>query len=133
MEETSKLNPRVDDQLKHETASLTHGAGVDARAQGDRRDQDPVEAANPAERPDVADGGGDGISVHDADQRAELARAVAAAHFPARGGDLVTAATKAFAPGVLLSALRSLPGDQMFANVQAVWAAIGGDTEGRHS
>src|SRR3954451_15759146 len=72
MEETSKLNPRIDDELKHETASLTHGAGVDAHARDDRRDQDPVDMPNPADRPDLPDVGGSGIPTFDADQRAEL-------------------------------------------------------------
>ena len=44
MEQTSRSNPRIDDQRKHETASLTHGAGVDARSRENFRDQDPAEA-----------------------------------------------------------------------------------------
>jgi len=133
MEETSKLNPRIDDELKHETASLTHGAGVDAHARDDRRDQDPVDMPNPADRPDLPDVGGSGIPTFDADQRAELARVIAPATFPASRQQLVEVAEREFAPGVLLGALRSLPGDEEFANVQAVWAAMGGSTEGPHS
>jgi hypothetical protein len=133
MEETSKVNPRIDEQLKHDTASLTHGSGVDARARSELRQQDPVDMPNPADRADVPDPGGSGISLHDADQRAELARVIAPAHFPARRDDLLAVAQAEFAPGVLLGALRSLSPDQEFVNIQAVWAALGGETEGSHS
>ena len=132
MEQTDRSNPRIDDKRKHDTASLTHGAGVDARSREDFRDQDPVEAPNPADRRDVHTASGVGISQREADARAEIARAIAAAHFPARGIALVNAAEAAHAPDTIVTALRGLPRGQTFADVQAVWAALGGHTEHTH-
>jgi len=130
MEETSKISPRLDDELKHELGSLTHGAGVDARSREEYRDQVDVDPTpNPAERPDVPMPPGETISPHDADQRAELARVITEVHFPAKRGALVAAAERNHAPGVLVGALRSLPDHRHFENVQAVWAALGGPTE----
>jgi hypothetical protein len=129
MEETSKINPRLDEELKHETASLTHGAGIEAHSRDDLRDQTTDGLPNPAERPDIPDSTGVGIGQHDVDQRAELARAIPPHIFPARRDALVAAAEREFVPGVLLGALRSLPTDREFQNVQEIWVALGGPTE----
>ena len=132
MEQTGRSNPRIDEERKHETASLTHGAGVDARSREDFRDQDPAEAPNPSDRRDVDTASGGGISQPEADARAEIARAIASARFPARSDALVKAAEAAHTPDTIVTALRGLPADRAFADVQAVWAALGGHTERTH-
>ena len=129
-DETNKVSPRLDDELKHETASLTHGAGVDARSREDLRDQVDVEPPpNAADRPDIPAPPGEKISPHDADQRAELARVISEVDFPAKRSALVGAAEHNHAPGVMIGALRSLPDHRHFKNVQEVWSALGGATE----
>jgi hypothetical protein len=130
MEETSKISPRLDEELKHELGSLTHGAGVDARTRDGYRDQVDLEPTpNRAERPDIPPPPGEKLSPHDAEQRAELARVITEVHFPTTRGPMVAAAEHNHAPGVLVNALRSLPDDRHYENVQAVWVALGGATE----
>lgn len=134
MEETSKINPRLDEELKHETASITHGAGIDAHSRDDLRDQSSLDGRpNPAERPDIPDAPGSTISAHDAERRAELARVIQPATFPASRDELIRVAEQEHAPTSLVSALRTLPAGDSYENVQAVWAALGGATEGSHS
>ena len=129
MEETSKVSPRLDDELKHETGSVTHGAGVDAHSREDLRDVGVEPTPNAAERRDVPLAPGGKISPHDAEQRAELARVVTEVDFPAKRSALVAAAERNHAPGVMTGALRSLPDHRHFKNVQEVWSALGGATE----
>ncbi|MDQ1397716.1 MAG: hypothetical protein QOG64_2975, partial [Acidimicrobiaceae bacterium] len=83
MQESDKHGSRLDEQLKHETESLTHGAGLEARSQESRLQQDPEPLPNPADRPDIPDNPGLGIHQPSVEHRSELAMAIKPAGFPA--------------------------------------------------
>lgn len=132
--QTNAVSPRVDDQLKHEGAALTHGAGVTSRREDLRVEPpDDIETTHDAShRDDVVDHESTGLPVGMADTRAELARHLIPSVFPATPDDLLAAAEASFAADELVRWLRTLPPRQRFDNVQAVWVALGGDAETRH-
>lgn len=101
------------------------GAEQDSRIEGE-----PV--LDLRRRPDVEATPNPGISQDAADDRAALAAALAAARFPARTEELIADAEESFASDAVMSELRRLPSDREFPNVQAVWAALGGEVEARH-
>ncbi len=129
--ETDKHSPRVDDAMAQDVESLLKGAPVESRAQESRLQEDPD--VGPGRRFDVDHRPGLGISDSEADDRAELARHLAAAHFPAGRDELVAAAEASNAPDDVLGALRGLGAGEDFANVQAVWVALGGEAEQPHT
>ena len=131
MEQTSKHNPRIDEAMEHDTASLLSGAPVESRAQEERLQEDP--GVDAGVRREVREPAGAGIGEPDAGRRADLARHLAAARFPARRDDLVAAAEAEQAPGDVVALLRGLPAGTAFDNVQAVWAAAGGPVEDAHT
>lgn len=128
--ESDKHNPRVDDAMAHDVDSLLHGSAEESRSQEARLQEDPAVA--PGRRfDDVIPG----VEITDADleARAELSRHLAAAHFPATKGDLVSAAADDHAPEDMLASLRALPDGEVYENVQAVWQALGGNVEAPHT
>jgi hypothetical protein len=129
--ETDKHNPRLDDAMAQEVDSLLRGAPVESRTQEGRLQEDP--AVGPGRRFDVDGQAGLGIDDTAADRRAELARHLAAVRFPAGRDRLVAAAEADHAPEDLVQALRALPEDEEYVNLQAVWMAIGGEAEGPHT
>ena len=64
-------------------------------------------------------------------ERSELARHLRGSIFPANRTDVVECAIDESAPDELVDALRGLPDDEIFLNVEAVWEAIGGERERR--
>ncbi len=131
MEQTSKHSPRIDDAINHDAASLLHGAPVESRSQEERLQEDP--GVDAGIRPEAREASGLGIGEAEATERAELARHLAGAAFPARQQELVAAAEADHAPDSVLAALRRLPADEDFVNVQAVWTALGGPAEDSHT
>lgn len=129
--ETDKHNPRVDDAMARDVESLLKGAPEESRAQEARLQEDPD--VGPGRRFDVDERPGLGIPDSEADQRADLARHLAGAQFPAARDELVASAEGANAPESLLADLRRLPPDEAFANVQRVWVALGGEAEKPHT
>lgn len=129
--DTDKHNPRLDDAMAHDVESLLKGAPVESRAQEARLQEDP--GVGPGRRFDVDEVPGLGIPETQADQRAELARHLTTVRFPADRDQLVAAAQAANAPAELAEALRALAPGEEYANVQAVWLALGGEAEGPHT
>src|SRR3954463_2949113 len=125
MHETDKHSPRLDQQLKHEDASLTHGAGVEARSQDARAEQDTDGLPNPADRPDLPDVPGTGMTTDDVDERSKLAMGVASADWPADREALIRSAEGSYAGDDVVGQLRGLPGGKRFENVEARWGALG--------
>jgi hypothetical protein len=135
MERTSdKHGARIDGMLDSETASLTHGAPVDSRAEEYRAEEPVAESgivgadassARPLETPVGA------LSHEEVNERSELARHLSPATFPADRAELVRVAEEEFAPDEMLERLRRLPAHTGFENFQAVWAAMGGAVEQR--
>ena len=130
--ESVKHGSRLDEAMADDVAPLLHGtAAEESRSQESRLQEDP--SVGPGIRPEAHQAPGLGISEDDATGRAELARHLASAAFPARRDHLVFAAEESSAPPAVVERLRSLPADGEFANVQAVWSTLGGATEDRHT
>lgn len=133
--ESDKHGSRLDDALAHEVASLTHGnAAEESRAREDRVQEGQAEGEirfDPADR--APDEPGIGVDRETADERAELARHIVSAAWPAGRDELVAAAQSGRAPQVVLDRLRRLPAEAHFDNVQEVWSALGGATEQTHT
>lgn len=116
-------SPRVDDQLAHEAAALTHGAADDGRTEA-RRDQvtgDDGHEATVDRGPEDAE----------RDVRAQLAAVLVPSAFPGTGAGLADAAEANHAPPSLLEALRSLPDGRVYRTFAEVWTDLGGETEHR--
>lgn len=116
--ESTQHSARLDDQMAHESDSLTKGlAPEESRSREDRVLEEPTE---------------DDVKTM-LDMRAELARHVTSAQWPAGKNELVQVAHGDRAPQLILDSLRTLPDDERFENVQEVWAALGGPVEGTHT
>ncbi len=129
--ESDKHSPRVDDAMAHDVESLLKGSPEESRAQEARLQEDP--GVGPGRRFDIDDDNGLGIAEAEADERAELARHLASATFPAAKEDLLRAARSANAPDGIMGSLQALPEDEAYANVQGVWLALGGQVEKPHT
>lgn len=128
--ESTKHSPRLDDEMAREVASLTTGAPVEARTREDRVKEAPSEDEPGSEvggRPDLPQVAT--ISPAQADARAELARHLAGASFPATGPELVATARSQGASQDLVAELGRLPGHIRFDTVEQVWEATGGRGE----
>jgi hypothetical protein len=112
-------SPRVDDQLAHETAALTHGAPDDGRQEW-RRDQvdDETEA--------VVDRGAEDAEL---DERSRLAATLVPSAFPATGAVLADIAEAQHANPARIEALRSLPEGRVYQTFAEVWVDLGGAIE----
>ena len=119
---SDKHSPRLDDAMAADTRSMTQGAPIEAR-DGDERLQEGGEAPEA-----VADRG---VRLDELDGRSELARHLRPSAFPADRQALLAVARDENAPGAVLDALRVLPEGVGFANVEAVWEALGGRRESR--
>jgi hypothetical protein len=115
--ESDKHGSRLDEAMAHEVEPLVRSQSADeARVHEERLQEDmPVLDEGPL------------------DERAELARHIAPADWPADRSSLIEVASRDHAPDEVLAALRQLPAEARFANVQEVWSALGGPTEGAHT
>ena len=115
--ESDKHGSRLDEAMAHEVEPLVRSQSADeARVHEERLQEDmPVLDEGPQ------------------DERAELARHIAPADWPADRSSLIEVASCDHAPDEVLAALRRLPAESRFANVQEVWSALGGPTEGAHT
>lgn len=119
--ETDKHGSRLDEQMKHEVESLVHGASAEeSRAREDLTQEGVAEDEFRFDPTTL-------------EARAELARHLAAADWPASTIDLVEAARVDRAPQEVLDSLRTLPDETRFETVQEVWSALGGPTEDSHT
>ena len=116
-------SPRVDDQLAHDTAALTHGAPDDGRQEW-RRDQVPGDG-----EPEVVIDR-DGVDA-ELETRSRLATSLLPSAFPGTGQALADTAEANQAPLDVLVLLRSLPVGRVYATVAEVWSDLGGDVEQR--
>lgn len=127
MEVSDKHGRRLDEALKEDHST---------RAQEFRRDQGPEDAqpvqADREFRPDVPQENEGVLDDRDADARADLARHLDPAVFPAHPDALAESAAGHFAPEWVIRALRGLP-DGLYDNVQDVWRAMGGAVEERRA
>jgi hypothetical protein len=115
--DSGERNPRIDDQRKKETDSMERSSGVEGRAEPGRLMEDSPE------RPL------DGVDAVNA--RSTLAKSLDPSIFPADRAALLDNASSNYAYEGIIRALRELPEDRTFTNVQEVWEALGGPVEHR--
>jgi Protein of unknown function (DUF2795) len=126
-------SPRVDDELAHETESLTHGAPLESRVDEWRlkeapADGEPLPDAQVTHTDAPLRGS---LSTNEVEQRSLLAISLRPGAFPATAHELREIAEKEHGDAVVLEWLMRLPDDRSFANVQEVWDALGGHHEQR--
>ena len=120
---SDKHNPRIDEELDQETASLTHGAPVVSRSRGDLRQEDPADDSSAT--PGPAPAAPHGMTPEGVDLRAELAQSLRPGAFPAHRDRLIEVARAEEAPQWVIAALGSLPADRRFEVVEQISEAIG--------
>jgi hypothetical protein len=130
---SDKHNPRVDEEFVRETEAMERGAPVPSRSEEFRE----VEGAGDDEdSPDARLSGDRGLVGEDAldpdqlEARSEIARHLEPSIFPADRETLLSSARDNGAPNSVMERLRQLPEGTVFENVQAVWTAVGGASEG---
>jgi len=128
---STKHNPRVDEELEHEVQGLLKG-GRATRSE-EWREVEPVAEGDPDIDADPQGSltGGTPVGM-DADAvaaRAELARWLDRADFPATGPGLVEAALDHRAPDAVVAELQRLPEGETYERVGDVVRALGYPTE----
>ena len=118
---SSQHSPRVDDELAHETEGLVRGAH-ESHVEEWRMTEPPADD-EPMPEPVLHD--------DDIDFRSLLATSLRPSVFPCERARLLGVAEQEFAPGRVVAALRTLPADREFHNVEEVWEALGGTREQR--
>ena len=129
---SDKHSPRVDEQLDHDTRSLTQGAPVESRVEEHREQEGPGEDQP---TPDARLTGGRAtaasLDLDDAETRADIARFLNPSSFPADREALLADAEANHAPAGVTERLEALPAGRSFENVQDIWSALGGTVEHR--
>src|SRR5215213_3052151 len=128
---STKHSPRVDDELEHEMQGMLRAERA-TRAE-EWREVEPVAEGDPDVDADPAGTlvGGTPVGM-DADAvaaRAELARWLDRADFPATGPELVEAARDHQAPDAVAAELEKLPAGENFERIGDVVRALGYPTE----
>ena len=129
---SDKHSPRVDEQLDHDTRSLTQGAPVESRVEEHREQEGPGEDQP---TPDARLTGGRAtaasLDLDDAEARADIARFLTPSAFPADREALLADAEGNHAPATVVERLQALPAGRAYENVQDIWGALGGTVEHR--
>jgi hypothetical protein len=130
---SDRHTPRIDEELKHDTAALIHGSSEsradESRLQEGPGDDEPTPDAlltgdaAPTSNPDT-------LSHDEIEARAELARNLEPSVFPADREALLASAQRLQAPLGVIEQLSRLP-DGTFDHLEAVWEALGGRVEFR--
>lgn len=128
---STKHNPRVDEELEHEVQGLLKGAR--ATRSEEWREVEPVAEGDPdidADPQGTLTGGTPvGMDADAVAARAEIARWLDRADFPATGPGLMEAALDHRAPDTVVAELQRLPEDQTYERVGDVVRALGYPTE----
>ena len=130
---SDKHTPRIDENLKQDTGSLTQGSPSEARSDEGRVQEG---AGDEEPTPDALLTGDRGLGDEDVLDHDEVeARSVMASYlrpsvWPADRETLVAVAREENAPGSVLERLSQLP-DGTFSHTEAVWEALGGRVEFR--
>lgn len=127
--ESDKHNPRLDEEMKRETASLEQGQPAESRVDENREAEPPGEGEPQAVRAPSTDAGApDTLSPAEIEARHELARFIEGAAFPGTPQQLLQSAEQMHAPHEIIDRLRSLP-ERVYENVADVWTTLGGRME----
>ncbi len=132
---SDKHSPRIDENLEHDTRSLTHGAPMEARAdearhqEGAADDEPTTDALLTGDlHPEQAQ---EAVLDHDeAEARSRLASFLRPSIWPADREALIRCAEEENAPPDVLAQLRRLP-DGTFTHTEAAWESLGGRVEYR--
>jgi hypothetical protein len=124
--DSTKHSPRLDEELKKEVGSLTHGSPAESRKEEWREQEGAADGERePSSRTaDPTALGPDGPSA-----RAELSRHLRLSAFPGDREALLAEAEDNNAPEPVVAALRQLPEGTTFETVYDVWEALGGEVE----
>lgn len=125
---SDKHNPRVDEELKHETHGLVT-SGHDTHAEEWASPEPAGEDQPEADRaPDVTLHGAvpDGMTEDDVERRSELATHLPLHVFPGVREQLLEHVLDSSAPDRVVSQVRELPAGREFQNVGEVWRALNG-------
>ncbi len=132
---SDKHSPRIDENLAHDTQSLTRGAPMEARADEGRQqegaaDDEPTTDAlltgelHPEQR------GEDTLDHEEIEARSRLASYLRPSIWPAGRDALVACARDLHAPADIVERISQLP-DGEFSHTEAMWEALGGRVEFR--
>jgi hypothetical protein len=124
---SSKQGLRVDEELEHETESITR-AGQPPHTE-EWRETEPFDEGHLILPDDREPGTPPGMSVSDIDRRSDIARHFPPHRFPADREALLRDLERTDAPDEVVDAIRSLPGGHQFATVGDVVRALGIQTE----
>jgi hypothetical protein len=128
---STKHSPRVDEELEHEIQGMLRG-GHATRSE-EWRDPEPTAEGDPdidtAPNGTLTGGTPVGMDPDAVESRAELARWLDRADFPATGPQLVEAALDHRAPDVVVAELQRLPEGDTFERIGDVVRALGYPTE----
>lgn len=124
--DSTKHSPRLDDELKKEVGSLTHGSPAESRKEEWREQEG---AADDEREPSARTVDPNGLGPDKETARAELSRPLRLSAFPGDREALVAEAEDNNAREPVLAALRRLPPGVEFATVYDVWEALGGEIE----
>lgn len=127
---SDKHGPRLDEEMKREVGSMTHGAPVDSRAQEFRApegeaDREPV----PDQVISTGDAGTGSLSPQEVELRHDLARFIDRV-FPATKQELIDNAAEHSAPDHVIAWYERLP-DQSYEGFPQVWEVGSGHDEPR--
>ncbi|MDT0344633.1 DUF2795 domain-containing protein [Streptomyces litchfieldiae] len=122
---SDRLNVHRDDVMKHELQGMLRGDHP-TRAE-DWHDPEPSAEDDPAlTRGPVPPYGGAGTEEQEKEEfRSELARHLRVGVYPAHRDELLDVLAEENAPDHLMEAVRRLPADRSFANVQEVVTVLG--------
>ena len=132
---SDKHSPRIDENLAHDTRSLTQGAPMEARADEARQQEG---AADDEPTTDALLSGDlhpeqsqEALLDHDeAEARSKLASFLRPSIWPADRETLIRCAQEENATPDVIAQLRRLP-DGTFSHTEAVWESLGGRVETR--
>lgn len=128
--ESNKHNPRVDEEMKREVASITHGAPVDSRAEEFREHEAPADGEPTSDGVISTDQPGTGsLTPEEVELRQDLARSIDRI-FPATKEELVSNAIANGAPERVVAWYKRLP-DRSYEGFPQVWEVGSGHTEPR--
>jgi uncharacterized protein DUF2795 len=124
--ESTQHGWRIDEALKREVHSLTHGAPVESR----KEEWHEQEGAADGERePSSRTAAPDALGPDGPTARAELGRHLRRSAFPADRAALLAEAELNSASTAVLTTLRRLPETVRYRTVYEVWEALGGSVE----
>jgi hypothetical protein len=121
VERSNKHSPRIDDQLAHETESLTRGAPIESRVEEGREQEGPGDEDRDT---DARTGPPGALGADEVEARRELSRHLRPSAFPADREGLLAEARDQNAPGPVLAALERLPDGIEYGTAHEIWAAL---------